>query len=92
MANDRILGVLGGMGPLASAQFMLRLTLLTPADRDQDHIPAVLWSDPRVPDRTRGKSGDGPDPLPETSSWPCPRKNTVPPGNSRATARPRVSR
>ena len=64
MAQDRILGVLGGMGPLASAQFMLRLTLLTPAERDQDHIPAVLWSDPRVPDRTRGKSGDGPDPLP----------------------------
>ena len=52
----RVLGVLGGMGPLASAQFMLRLTLLTPAERDQDHIPAVLWSDPRVPDRTRGRS------------------------------------
>ncbi len=48
----KILGVLGGMGPLASAQFMLRLTLLTPAARDQEHIPAVLWSDPRVPDRT----------------------------------------
>jgi len=47
-----VLGVLGGMGPLASAQFMLRLTLLTPASRDQEHIPAVLWSDPRVPGRT----------------------------------------
>jgi aspartate racemase len=64
MANDRILGVLGGMGPLASAQFMARLTLLTPAQRDQDHIPAVLWSDPRVPDRTRGKLSGGEDPLP----------------------------
>lgn len=61
---DKVLGVLGGMGPLASAQFMLRLTLLTPADRDQDHIPAVLWSDPRVPDRTRGKLAGGDDPLP----------------------------
>lgn len=64
MATDRTLGVLGGMGPLASAQFMLRLTLLTPAERDQDHIPAVLWSDPRIPDRTRGRQGAGPDPLP----------------------------
>lgn len=64
MGNDRVLGVLGGMGPLASAQFMLRLTLLTPATRDQEHIPAILWSDPRVPDRTRGKAGDGEDPLP----------------------------
>ncbi len=61
---DKVLGVLGGMGPLASAQFMLRLTLLTQADRDQDHIPAVLWSDPRVPDRTRGKLSGGADPLP----------------------------
>jgi aspartate racemase len=62
--NDRVLGVLGGMGPLASAQFMLRLTLLTPAARDQDHVPAVLWSDPRVPDRTRGRLAGGDDPLP----------------------------
>jgi aspartate racemase len=60
----RILGVLGGMGPLASAEFMRRLTLLTPAIRDQDHIPAVLWSDPRVPDRTAARLGGGEDPLP----------------------------
>jgi aspartate racemase len=62
--NEKVLGVLGGMGPLASAQFMLRLTLLTPAERDQDHIPAVLWSDPRVPDRTSSKLAGGEDPLP----------------------------
>jgi len=60
----KVLGVLGGMGPLASAQFMLRLTLLTPASRDQEHIPTVLWSDPRVPDRTRGRGAGGDDPLP----------------------------
>ena len=59
-----MLGVLGGMGPLASAQFMLRLTLLTEATRDQDHIPAVLWSDPRVPDRTAARVAGGEDPLP----------------------------
>src|SRR3712207_1331716 len=63
--GDRILGVLGGMGPLASAPFMVRLTLLTPGvDRDQDHIPAVLWSDPRVPDRTAARLAGGEDPLP----------------------------
>ena len=62
--GGKILGVLGGMGPLASAQFMLRLTLLTPAERDQDHIPAILWSDPRVPDRNAARLGTGPDPLP----------------------------
>jgi aspartate racemase len=62
--TDKVLGVLGGMGPLASAQFMLRLTLLTPAAKDQDHIPAILWSDPRVPDRNDARFGGGPDPLP----------------------------
>ena len=35
----RALGVLGGMGPLAGAQFMVRLTQLTPAERDQE-VPA----------------------------------------------------
>jgi aspartate racemase len=64
MMTERVLGVLGGMGPLASAHFMARLTLLTPAERDQDHIPAVLWSDPRVPDRTAARLAGGPDPLP----------------------------
>jgi aspartate racemase len=62
--TEKVLGVLGGMGPLASAQFMARLTLLTPAERDQDHIPAVLWSDPRIPDRGASLIGQGPDPLP----------------------------
>ena len=62
--KTRMLGVLGGMGPLASAEFMLRLTLLTPAARDQDHVPAVLWSDPRVPDRIAGHLGTGESPLP----------------------------
>ena len=59
-----ILGVLGGMGPLASAEFMRQLTLLTPVERDQDHIPTVLWSDPRVPDRTLARLHGGEDPLP----------------------------
>ena len=62
--TDKVLGVLGGMGPLASAQFMLRLTLLTTAAKDQDHIPAVLWSDPRIPDRGAAMRGEGEDPFP----------------------------
>ena len=62
--GEKILGVLGGMGPLASAQFMLRLTLLTPASHDQEHIPTVLWSDPRIPDRMAAKYAGGADPLP----------------------------
>ena len=46
------LGILGGMGPAASAEFVNRLIAQTSASCDQDHIPFVLWSDPRVPDRS----------------------------------------
>jgi aspartate racemase len=46
------LGILGGMGPAAGAEFLARFTALTPATRDQEHIPTVLWSNPKVPDRS----------------------------------------
>jgi len=55
------------MGPLAGAEFMVRLALATPADQDQDHIPAILWSDPGVPDRTAAIRHGGADPLPRLS-------------------------
>src|ERR1700743_751536 len=58
------LGVLGGMGPMARALFMERLTALTPVQSDQSHIPAILWSDPRIPDRNDAKFHGGEDPLP----------------------------
>lgn len=46
------LGILGGMGPAASAEFLVRLIEQTPAGCDQEHIPVILWSDPTVPDRS----------------------------------------
>ena len=46
------LGILGGMGPAASAEYVVRLIQHTPASCDQEHIPFVLWSDPSVPDRS----------------------------------------
>jgi aspartate racemase len=58
------LGVLGGMGPLAGAAFAMRLVALTPATRDQDHIPTLLHNDPRIPDRSDARMRGGPDPLP----------------------------
>ena len=58
------LGVLGGMGPAASAEFLVRLINQTPAKKDQDHIPTVLWSDPRVPDRSTSMRNGDDAPLP----------------------------
>lgn len=63
MQRADLLGVLGGMGPLAGGSFVTRLVALTPADRDQDHIPLMLCNDPRVPDRSSARLGQGEDPL-----------------------------
>jgi len=46
------LGILGGMGPAASAEFITRLIEQTPAACDQEHIPFVLWNDSTIPDRS----------------------------------------
>jgi aspartate racemase len=59
----RLPGVLGGMGPLASAFFMMRITGLTAANTDQEHLRIVLWSDPHIPDRTLARMNGGPSPF-----------------------------
>ena len=58
-----MLGVLGGMGPAAGVEIMRRLIAQTAAVRDQDHVPAVLWSDPRVPDRSTAMLAGTNEPL-----------------------------
>lgn len=59
-----VVGILGGMGPLATADLYRKIIELTPADRDQDHIPVVIYADPRVPDRTEALLHGGGDPVP----------------------------
>ncbi len=46
-----ILGVFGGMGPEATADFYHEIVQLTPAETDQEHIPTLIYSLPQVPDR-----------------------------------------
>lgn len=46
------IGVLGGMGPAATGQFLIELAKATPAAVDQDHLHSVVDSDPSIPDRT----------------------------------------
>jgi aspartate racemase len=58
------LGILGGMGPAASAEFINRLIQQTPATCDQDHIPFVLWNEPRTPDRSTSMREGNDYPLP----------------------------
>ena len=58
------LGVIGGMGPLATADFLTKLATLSCAPRDEDHLAVVAASIPQIPDRTSAFLADGASPLP----------------------------
>lgn len=59
------LGILGGMGPLATADFLRKLAKKTPAEVDQAHIPILLYGDCSTPDRTANLVAGGASPLPK---------------------------
>lgn len=60
----RRVGVLGGMGPAATHDLLGKVLALTPAVRDQDHVPLVIWNVPQVEPRLPALRGEGPSPLP----------------------------
>ena len=62
MRPEKTLGVLGGMGPAAAADFMRVLAERTPATKDQEHPRTILYSHTAIPDRTSFLLGKGPDP------------------------------
>lgn len=59
-----IVGILGGMGPAATADLYAKIITATPATRDQDHLHVVIWADPTVPDRSTALLHGGEDPTP----------------------------
>jgi aspartate racemase len=61
----RTIGILGGMGPAAAADFYVRIVSGHGALRDQDHPPCILYSATQVPDRTAFLLGGGVNPAPE---------------------------
>lgn len=56
------LGVVGGVGPLATVDFMGKVVRLTEAGRDQDHIKMIVEQNPQIPDRTEHLVHGGTDP------------------------------
>lgn len=60
----RTVGIIGGMGPLATTAFHRLIVANTAATTDQAHLHVVVDSDPSIPDRTAFLAGDGPDPRP----------------------------
>lgn len=64
MIDRKTIGVLGGMGPMATVEFFRRLVEATPAGSDQDHLHILIDNDPSVPNRTDALLHDGPTPVP----------------------------
>ena len=62
---EKVIGILGGMGPEATAELFFRIIRATPAKRDQDHLRIVIDNNPEIPDRTEAILRGGPSPLPE---------------------------
>ena len=60
----KIAGVLGGMGPDATVDFMARVIALTPAGKDQDHVHMIVDQNPAVPNRQAAILDNGEDPGP----------------------------
>ncbi|HEX3379872.1 MAG TPA: amino acid racemase [Paraburkholderia sp.] len=56
------LGVVGGIGPAATVDFMGKVVRNTPAARDQDHLRIMVEQNPQIPDRTAALLGHGDDP------------------------------
>jgi aspartate racemase len=63
-APTKVLGVLGGMGPAATAEFLRLLSADSPAARDQEHPIVYVLSDAQIPDRSSSLMGRGDDPGP----------------------------
>ena len=60
MKQDKIPGVLGGMGPEATVDFMSRLLRMSPAETDQDHLRLLIDHNPQTPNRHAAIAGKGP--------------------------------
>ena len=48
----KTLGVIGGLGPMATAYLMELVTKMTKSGCDQEHLPMIVYSCPQIPDRT----------------------------------------
>lgn len=66
--NGKKLGVLGGMGPAAAAEFLRVLALKCPAEKDQEHPVVYMIGDSDIPDRSSAILGCGESPLVQIKS------------------------
>src|ERR1700679_257808 len=64
-AKQKPVGVIGGMGPEATVDFLRRIVAATPARDDADHIHVLVDNNPQIPSRIAALiDGHGEDPAP----------------------------
>ncbi|NLU24564.1 MAG: amino acid racemase [Clostridiales bacterium] len=61
----KTIGIIGGMGPLATADLFRKIVVHTQASCDQDHIHILIDNNTAIPDRTAALLHSGADPLPQ---------------------------
>jgi aspartate racemase len=62
--TEKVIGILGGMGPEATLDCFAKIIDNTPAQRDQDHLRVLIDNNPKAPDRTAAVLGTGESPVP----------------------------
>jgi aspartate racemase len=62
--EEKVIGILGGMGPEATVSLFRRIVEVTGATRDQDHVRTIIDNNPKIPDRTPAILGRGESPVP----------------------------
>ena len=62
--KEKIIGILGGMGPAATLDVFHRILQLTSVKEDQEHIHIIIDNNPKIPDRTQAIFGKGESPVP----------------------------
>ena len=63
--KKKAIGIIGGMGPLATADLFEKIVLHTRASCDQDHLRVLIDNNTNIPDRTEAVLHGGADPAPE---------------------------
>jgi aspartate racemase len=63
--GDKVVGIIGGMGPEATVDLQQRVLRATPATDDADHIRMIVDNNPKIPSRIKALiEGTGESPLP----------------------------
>jgi len=66
--EKKIIGVIGGMGPLATVDLYRKIVEHTDADCDQAHVRTIIDSNTNIPDRTAALLSGGESPVKELQS------------------------